>query len=106
MEQLLHKSTSKSKNTVNPDKPTKTANEDSSKYSINTAKTCNLKNQLNTAIHTTNHSSIWSPDENPTDAIGKDSLLDDACEISIKIDENYSNHCKKLMQYSEKIKSQ
>ena len=34
--------------------------------------------------------------------MGNDSLLDSACERSIQIDGNNSNHRKKLMQYPEK----
>ena len=48
-----------------------------------------MKDQRKTSIETTNRFSIFSPDKNPSDPIGKDSSLDDACERSIQIDDNH-----------------
>ena len=55
------------------------------------AKTSTLKYQRKTPIETTNRFSVLSPDENPTDSMGKDSSLDGACERSIQIDDSNSN---------------
>ena len=41
---------------------------------------------------TTNRFTVLSPDENPTDTMGKDSSLGGTCERSIQIDVNNSNH--------------
>ena len=51
-----------------------------------------MKDQRKTLIDNTNRSTILSPDENPTDTMGKDSSLDGACERSVQIDKNNSNH--------------
>ena len=60
-----------------------------------------------TSIETTNRFSILSPDENPTDSIGKDIPIDGACERSIQIDDSNSNHrttsYKKVIKYPEKV---
>ena len=50
-----------------------------------------MKDQRNSSIETTNHL-VLSPDEIPTDLIGKDSSLDGACERLTQIDYSNSNH--------------
>ena len=51
-----------------------------------------MKDQCKASIETTNRFSVLSPDENPTDSMGKDSSPDGACERSIQIDYTNSNH--------------
>ena len=51
-----------------------------------------MKHQRKTSIETTNRFSVLSPDENPTDSMGKDSSLDGACERSTQIDDSNSSH--------------
>ena len=92
LEQLFHTNTSKSQNTDNPDKSTKTVPVDCYEYPKIPAKTSKLKDQRKTSIETTNRFSILSPDENPTDSTGTHSSLDGACERSIQIDNSNSNH--------------
>ena len=110
LEQLFHTNTSKSINTDNPDKSTKTVPDDCYEYPIKPAKTSKLKDQRKTSIETTNRFSILSPDEIPTDSTGKDNSLDAACERSIQIDDSNSNNrttsYKNLIKYPEKINSQ
>ena len=83
LEQLFHTNTSKSINTDNPDKPTKTVPDDCYEYPKKPAKTSKLKDQRKTSIETANRFFILSSDEIPTDSTGKDSSLDGACERSI-----------------------
>ena len=52
-----------------------------------TARASKLNDQRKTSIEINNNFSILSPDENPTDLMGKDSSLDDVCERSIQIDD-------------------
>ena len=85
LEQLFHTATSKSLNTGNPEKSTKTVPHDCYEYPKKAAKTSKLKDPRKTSIETINHFSVLSPDENPTDSMGKDSSLDEACERSIQI---------------------
>ena len=92
LEQLFHTNAPKSLNTGNSDKSTKTLPDDCSEYPKKPAKTSKLKDQRKTSIETANRFSVLSPDENPTDSVGKDSSLDSACERSIQIDDSNSNH--------------
>ena len=92
LEQLFHTNTSKSLNTDNPDKSTKTVPDDCYEYPKKPPKTSKLKDQRKTSVETTNRFSILSPDENPTDSTGKDSSPDGACERSIQIDDSNSNN--------------
>ena len=92
LEQLFHTTTSKSLNTGNPDKSTKTVPDDCYEYPKKLGKTSKLKDQRKTSIKTTNRFSVLSPDENPTGSMGKGSSLDGACERSIQIDDSNSNH--------------
>ena len=103
LEQLFHTTTSKSLNTGNTDKSTKTVPNDCYEYPKKPAKTSKLKDQRKTSIETTNHFFILSPDENPTDSTGKDSSLDGACERSIQIDDSNSNHRTTSYKKSNKI---
>ena len=43
------------------------------------------------SVKTTNHFSVFSPDENATDSIGKGSSLDGTCERLGQIDDSNSN---------------
>ena len=86
LEQLFHTTTSKSLNTDNPDKSTKTVPDDCYEYPKKLGKTSKLKDQRKTSIKTTNRTI------NPTGSMGKDSSLDGACERSIQIDDSNSNH--------------
>ena len=110
LEQLFHTNTSKSINTDNPDKSTKTVPDDCYEHLKKPAKTCKLKDQCKTSIETTNRFSILSPDKIPTDSTGKDGSLDGACERSIQIDDSNSNNrttsYRKSNKYPEKINSQ
>ena len=103
MEQLFHTNTSKSINTDNPDKSTKTVPGDCYEYPKKPAKTSKLKDQHKTSIETTNRFSIKSPDEFPTDSTGKDSSLDGSCERSIQIDDSNSNNRTTSYKKSNKI---
>ena len=102
LEKIFHTNTSKSINTDNPDKPTKTVPDDCYEYP-KPAKTSKLKDQLKTSIEITNRFSILSPDEVPTDSTGKDSSLDGACERSIQIDDSNSNNRTTSHKKSNKI---
>ena len=64
LEQLFHTTTSKSLNTGNPDKSTKTVPDDCYEYPKKPTKTSKLKDQRKTSIETTNRYSVLSPDEN------------------------------------------
>ena len=44
------------------------------------------------SIEITNHFSVSSPDENPSDLMGKNSSLEGAFERSIQTDDSNSNH--------------
>ena len=90
LEQLFHTTTSNSLNTGNPEKSTKTVPDDSYEYPKKAAKTSKLKDPRKTSVETTNRISVLSPDENPTDLMGKNSSLDGACERSIQIDDSIS----------------
>ena len=103
MELLFHTNISKSVNTGNPDKSTKTVADDCYEYPKKTAKTPKLKDQRKTSIETTNRFSILPPDENPTDSTGKDSSLDGACERYIQIDDSSSNNRTTSYKRSNKI---
>ena len=103
MEQLFHTNASKSMNTGNPDRSTKTIPDDCYEYPKKTAKTSKLKDQRKTSIETTNRFSILPPDENPTDSTGKDSSLDGACERSIQIDDSNNNNRTTSYTKSNKI---
>ena len=103
LEQLFHRNTSKSINTDNPDKSTKTVPDDCYEYPKKPAKASKLKDQCKTSIETTNRFSILSPDVNPTDSTGKDSSLDGACERSIQIDDSNSNNRTTSYEISNKI---
>ena len=63
LEQLFHTNSSKSLNTDNPDKSTKTVPDDCYEYPKKPAKTSKLKDQRKTSIETTNHLSILSPEK-------------------------------------------
>ena len=52
-----------------------------------TARASKLNDRRKTSIEINNNFSILSPDENPTDLMGKDSSLDGVCERSIQIDD-------------------
>ena len=52
-----------------------------------TARASKLNDRRRTSIEINNNFSILSPDENPTDLMGKDSSLDGVCERSIQIDD-------------------
>ena len=84
--------TSKPTSTDNPDKSTKTVHDDCYEYPKKLAKTSKLKDQCHTSIETTSRFSILSPDEIPTDSMGRDSSLNGACERSIQIDDSNSNN--------------
>ena len=84
--------TSKPTSTDNPDKSTKTVHDDCYEYPKKPAKTSKLKDQRHTSIETTSRFSILSPDEIPTDSMGRDSSLNGACERSIQIDDSNSNN--------------
>ena len=58
LEQLFHTTTSKSLNTDNPDKSTKTVPDDCYEYPQKPAKTSTLKDQRKTSIETTNRFSV------------------------------------------------
>ena len=58
LEQLFHTTTSKSLNTDNPDKCTKTVPDDCYEYPQKPAKTSTLKDQRKTSIETTNRFSV------------------------------------------------
>ena len=103
LEQLFHTNTSKSLNTDNPDKSTKTVPDDCYEYPKKPPKTSKLKDQRKTSVETTNRFSILSLDENPTDSTGKDSSLDGACERSIQIDDGNSNNRTTSYKKSNKI---
>ena len=107
---MFHITISKPLNTGNPDKSTKTVPDDYYEYPKKPTRAFKLKDQRKTSIETTNRFSVLSPDENPTDSMGKDSSLDGACEISMQIDDSNSNHrttsYKKLIKSPEKINSQ
>ena len=90
--QLFQATTSKSLNTGNSDKSTETVPDHCYEYPKKPAKTSKLKDQCKASIETTNRFSVLSPDENPTDSMGKDSSPDGACERSIQIDYTNSNH--------------
>ena len=92
LEQLFHTDTSKSINTDNLDKSTKTVPDDCYEYPKKLAKTSKLKDQRKTSIETTNRFSILTPNEIPTDSTGKDSSLEGACERSIQTDDSNSNN--------------
>ena len=94
LEQLFHTTTSKSLNTGNSDKSTKSVPNDYYEYPKKPAKTSTLKDQRkpSTSVETTNRFSVLSPDDNPTDSMRKDSSLDGACEKSAQIDDSNSNH--------------
>ena len=51
-----------------------------------TARASKLNDQRKNSIEINNNFSVLSPDENPTDLMGKDSSLDGVCERSIQID--------------------
>ena len=68
LEQLFHTNSSKSINTDNLDKSTKTVRDDCYEYPKKPAKTSKLKDQRKTSIETTNRFSILTPDEIPTDS--------------------------------------
>ena len=108
--QLFHTTTSKSLNTGNPDKSTKTVPDNCYEDPEKTARTSKLKDQRNTLIETTYCFSVLSPDEKPTESMEKDSSLDGACERFIQIDDKYSSHrttsYRKLIEFPEKIKFQ
>ena len=89
LEQLFHTTTSKSLNTGNPDKSTKSVPNDYYEYPIKPAKTSTLKDQCkpSTSVETTNRFSVLSPDDNPSDSMRKDSSLSLA-----QIDDSNSNH--------------
>ena len=110
MEQLFHTTASKSLNTGNPNKSTKTVPHDCYEYPKKPAKTSKLKDQRNTSIETTSRFPNLSPDENPTDSTGKGSSLYGACKRSIQIDDSNSNHrttsCRKSNKIPKKINSQ
>ena len=110
MEQLFHTTASKSLNTGNPNKSTKTVPHDCYEYPKKPAKTSKLKDQRNTSIETTSRFPNLSPDENPTDSTGKGSSLYGACKRSIQIDYSNSNHrttsCRKSNKIPKKINSQ
>ena len=111
LEQLFHITTSKPQDTGNPNKTTKSVPNDCCEYSKKPTKASKLKDQRKTSIETNNCFFILSPDENPTDSMGKDSSLDGVCERSIQIDDSNSSHCttsykKKLIKCPEKINSQ
>ena len=97
MEKLFHTNTSKSINTDNSDKSTKTVTDDCYEYPKK------LKDQRKTSIETTNRFSILSPDEIPTDSTGKDSSLGGGCERSIQIDDSNSNNRTTFCKKSNKI---
>ena len=103
LEQLFHTTTSKPINTGNPGKSTKTVPDDWYEYPKKPAKVSKLKDQHETSIETNNHFSVLSPDENPTDWMGKDSSLDAACKRSIQIDDSNSNHRTSSYKKSNKI---
>ena len=103
LEQLFETNTFKSINTDNPDKSTKTVPDDCYEYPKKPAETSKLKGQRKASIETTNRFSILSPDENPTDSMGKDSSLDGACERSIQIDDSISNNRTTSYKKSNKI---
>ena len=92
LEQLFHTNTSKSINTDNLDKSTKTVPDDCYEYPKKPAKTSKLKDQRKTSVETTNRFSILTPNEIPTDSTGKDSSLEGACERSIQTDDSNSNN--------------
>ena len=64
LEHLFHTTTSKSLNTGNPDKSTKTVPDDCYEYPKKPTKTSKLKDQRKTSTETTNRYSVSSPDEN------------------------------------------
>ena len=99
----FHATTSKPLYTTNPDKSTKNcacnsdkstkiAHHDSYRYPPQKTGKAFKLDQRKTLIDNTNRSTILSRDENPTDTMGKDSSLDGACERSVQIDKNNSNH--------------
>ena len=103
LEQLFHTNTSKSINTDNLDKSTKTVPDDCYEYPKKPAKTSKLKDQRKTSVETTNRFSILTPDKIPTDSTGKDSSLEGACERSIQIDDSNSNNRTTSHRKSNKI---
>ena len=103
LEQLFHTNTSKSINTDNPDKYTKSVIDDCYEYPKKPAKTSKLKHQRKTSIETNNRFSILSPDEIPTDSTRKDSSLDGACERPRQIDDSNSNNRTTSYKKSNKI---
>ena len=107
LEQLFHTNTSKSINTDNLDKSTKTVTDDCYECPKNPVKTSKLKNQHKTSVETTNRFSILTPDEIPTDSTGKDSSLDGACEREmIVIATTAQLPIKNQIKHPEKINSQ
>ena len=103
LEQLFHTNTSKSINTDNLDKSTKTVPDDCYEYPKKPAKTSKLKDQRKTSVETTNRFSILTPGKIPTDSTGKDSSLEGACERSIQIDDSNSNNRTTSHRKSNKI---
>ena len=91
-EQLFHTTSCKSLKTGNPNKSTKTVPDECYEYPKKPAKTFKLKDQRKTSAETTNRFSVLSPDENPTNSIGKDNSLDHTCERSMQIYDSNSNH--------------
>ena len=62
-----------------------------------------MKDHCKISVKTTNNFSVFLPDENATDSIGKYSSLDGTCERSRQIDDSNSNHHTTSYQKTNKM---